>query len=115
MTARHLRVPPGILRQRPLPLWVAVLATSAWMATAGNLPLWHRLAALQLAGPGRGWMLPLGLLVAMTAALTAMLGLLGWKSTFRLAATVLLLFILLTSLTARWLATRSRRRLSTSR
>jgi phosphate transport system permease protein len=31
------------------------------------------------------------------------------------AATVLLLFILLTSLTARWLATRSRRRISTSR
>ena len=31
------------------------------------------------------------------------------------AATVLLLFILLTSLTARWIATRSRRRLSTSR
>jgi phosphate transport system permease protein len=31
------------------------------------------------------------------------------------AATILLLFILLTSLTARWLATRSRRRISTSR
>ena len=63
-----------------------VVATSAWMATVGNLALWREFARLQL-----GWGFALGLALLIGALLTALLMPFAWRATLKPALIVLLL------------------------
>lgn len=65
---------------RPLPL---VLGTSAWLATAANLPLWQALRHLGLLDAPGGWLLAAALAAAIAATLTALLSLLAWRWTLK--------------------------------
>ncbi len=71
------------------PVWVIGLC-SAWLASFGNLALWHTLKTLQLLDGVRGWAFGTSLLVMLTAATMLLLGLLAWRWTLKPAITVLL-------------------------
>ena len=63
-----------------------VLATSLWMATVGNAPLWRELADLGLAAP---W-LALALAAVLAATLCALLSLAAWRCLLKPLTIVLL-------------------------
>jgi len=71
------------------PAWI-VGAASLWMALAGNLALWRKLAALDLLANAGGWAFATGLAVVIWASLAAVLGLLCWRFLLKPAATLLL-------------------------
>ena len=73
---------------RPLPL---VAASSAWMALAGNLPLWRELGTLGLLQGPQGWLLALALAGVTAAVLAAGLSLLAWRGSLKPVLMVLLL------------------------
>ena len=79
---------PGETRVATHPGWL-VLATSLWIGFASNVALWRALISGVESGRGLGWALTAG--VFATAASGAVLSLLGWRRTFKPAATVLLL------------------------
>lgn len=70
---------------------VVVLLASFWLASACNLPLWRELSGLDQPGNGRALWFGAGLTLMMTAALSALLGLLSWRWTLKPAITLLLL------------------------
>lgn len=78
---------PGESRVAPHPGWL-VLAVSLWIGFVCNVALWRDLRALG-AGPGLGRSLLAGAFVA--AACGVVLSLLGWRSTLKRGATVMLL------------------------
>ncbi len=71
------------------PAWVIGLS-SLWLASFGNLALWHTLKTLQLLDGVRGWAFGTSLLVMLTAGTALLLGLLAWRWTLKPAITVLL-------------------------
>ncbi|MDB5753240.1 MAG: putative rane protein [Ramlibacter sp.] len=77
---------PGEARLALHPAWMA-FAISAWLALPANVAVWR------LAG-GAGWQewrQAAGSILALGGGSFALLSLLGWRRTFKLAATVLLL------------------------
>ena len=72
----------------PLPL---IAASSLWMATLGNWPLWQQLAELGLLRGASGWGLAAALVVIIAGALLALQALLAWRLTLKPVAIVLLL------------------------
>ena len=88
---------PGETRQAMHPRWI-VLGASAWAGFACNVALWRGLWALP-AGAGLGHALALGTFIA--AACCVVLSLLGWRTTLKPAATLVLLLAAL-SATAIW-------------
>jgi lipid A ethanolaminephosphotransferase len=74
--------------QRP---WTLVAASSVWMATAGNAPLWRELRGLGLLDRPAGWALALALALLIAAVLAAVLSLLAWRWTLKPAIAALLL------------------------
>lgn len=79
---------PGETRVATHPGWL-VLATSMWIGFVCNVALWRELIPESDSGRGLAWALTAGLFGA--AASGAVLSLLGWRRTFKPAATVLLL------------------------
>ncbi|MCW5221030.1 phosphoethanolamine--lipid A transferase [Verminephrobacter aporrectodeae subsp. tuberculatae] len=76
---------------RPIhPAWV-VLLTSAWLATACNLPLWQEVARLPGSGSLRDWGFALAFGAIVAAGNAALLSLLAWRWTLKPAAVVLVL------------------------
>ncbi len=67
-----------------------LLLTSLWLVIVCNVPLWHELSRLPLE-TGQRWWLGLRLGLLMVFALTALLSLLCWRRTFKLALALLLL------------------------
>ena len=78
---------PALLK-RPVGL---MLATSLWMATLGNLPLWQELSRLNLLGGAKGLAFGAGLALMIAAALLAVQSLLAWRWTLKASTTFLLL------------------------
>ncbi|TWO70772.1 phosphoethanolamine--lipid A transferase [Caenimonas sedimenti] len=73
--------------RRPLQL---VLGTSAWLATAANVPLWTELSRLGLLERPGGWWLALAFAAAMGGTLVALLSLLAWRWTLKPALLLVL-------------------------
>ncbi|MES3009195.1 MAG: phosphoethanolamine--lipid A transferase [Pseudomonadota bacterium] len=71
------------------PAWV-IGCSSLWLASLGNLALWHTLKTLQLLDGVRGWAFGTSLLVMLTAATMLLLGLVAWRWTLKPAITALL-------------------------
>lgn len=76
---------------RRIPAATVVGAASAWMALAGNAPLWRELDALGLLHGHGGWLLGATLTGAVAAALFGLLSLLAWRPLLKPAITLLLL------------------------
>lgn len=72
------------------PAWVVALC-SLWLASAGNLALWHSLQTLHLLDGARGWVFGASFGLMLAAATALLLGLLAWRWTLKPAITVLLL------------------------
>jgi lipid A ethanolaminephosphotransferase len=72
---------------RPIAL---VTASSLWIATVGNVPLWRELDALGLLRQRGGWLLAGALALVIAAALVALLSLLAWRFTLKPAILLLL-------------------------
>lgn len=72
----------------PLPL---VVASSAWIAVVGNMPLWLALRRLGLLDSGSGCAMALALALTLGGCTVAFLSLLSWRPTLKPAATLLLL------------------------
>lgn len=70
------------------PVW-AVAASAVWMAAAGNLPLWRKLALLGMLQTASGAMFALAMFAIIAGALAAVLGLFGWRGTLKPAAIAL--------------------------
>lgn len=75
---------------RRLPAAGLVAASSLWMATVGNAPLWRELGRLGLLQAHGGWLLPLTLAGLVAAGVAALLSLLAWRPLLKPAITVLL-------------------------
>ncbi|MEK8049678.1 phosphoethanolamine--lipid A transferase [Ideonella sp. DXS22W] len=84
MTAHSLRS----FFRRPVGL---MLATSLWLASVGNLPLWLELGRLGMLQGRGGWLLGAGLMLVIAAALMALQSLLAWRFTLKGTAIALLL------------------------
>lgn len=76
---------PGEARLAMHPAWL-VLATSLWLGIACNVALW-RLAA----GPERDFRLGAASVLLIAGGSFALLSLLGWRRTLKMASTLLLL------------------------
>lgn len=76
---------------RPRSPLALVLAVSAWLALAGNLPLWQAVWALPEHQGWRGLLFSFALAVWIGAALVCLLSLLAWRRVFKPAALFLLL------------------------
>lgn len=72
----------------PLPL---VVASSAWIAIVGNMPLWLALRRLGLLDSGSGCAMAAALALTLGGCTVAFLSLLSWRPTLKPAATLLLL------------------------
>lgn len=68
-----------------------MLATSLWLASVGNLPLWLELGRLGVLQGRGGWALAAGLVLVIAAALMALQSLLAWRHTLKGTAIALLL------------------------
>ena len=68
-----------------------IVATSLWMATLGNLPLWRSLADLGVLRGGAGWGLGAALALMIAGALVTLQSLLAWRFTLKPVAMVLLI------------------------
>ena len=68
-----------------------VLAASAWMALAGNMPLWLALHRLGLLGSAAGWAMAAALALVLAGCTAALLSLLAWRWMLKPAVTLLLL------------------------
>ncbi len=88
MSAQPGPVTGPITARGPLAL---ILASSLWMATLGNWPLWQRLAELDLLRGAAGWGLGAALALAITGALVALQSLLAWRLSLKPATIVLLM------------------------
>ena len=86
---------PGETRAAVHPGWV-ILAASLWTGFACNVGLWRLLAGAS-SGAGVGHPLLSGALVAAGSA--TLLSLLGWRTTLKPAATLVLLFAALSACT----------------
>jgi lipid A ethanolaminephosphotransferase len=84
MPALHVRS----FFRRPVGL---MLATSLWLASAGNLPLWLELQRLGVLQGRGGLLLGAGLALVIAAALMALQSLLAWRWTLKPTAVALLL------------------------
>lgn len=84
------RAGEGAGRSALHPVWL-ILATSLWMATAGNLALWRELAQLQLLGGARGLGFGLASMTLIVLLLTALIALFAWRSMLKPVLTLLLL------------------------
>lgn len=82
-------VSPEKQREAIHPVMVVFLA-SLWLTLACNFPLWRELSRLPLE-TGQLWWLGLRLALLMLFALTALLSLLCWRRTLKLALVLLLL------------------------
>lgn len=69
--------------KRTLPPLAVTAGTSAWIALAGNLPLWRELHSLQLLHGLAGWGLAAALFLVIAASLTAILCLFSWRWTLK--------------------------------
>ena len=67
-----------------------VAATSVWIATVANLPLWRELQAVGLLNTAADWLFALALAAIIGCALTAILSLLAWRWTLKPAIFALL-------------------------
>jgi lipid A ethanolaminephosphotransferase len=65
-------------------------ASSLWMATAANMPLWRELHALGLLDGVGDWLLAASLAVIMASALVGLLSLFAWRWTLKPAIVLLL-------------------------
>lgn len=72
------------------PAWVITLC-SLWLASAGNLALWHSLKTLHLLDGVRGWLFGASFGLMLSAATALLLGLLAWRWTLKPTITVLLM------------------------
>lgn len=70
--------------------WLVVMACAMWMAAAGNLPLWRKLAALGLLQTPSGGLFAFALLAIIFGALTSVLGLFAWRLSLKPIASVLI-------------------------
>lgn len=68
-----------------------ILLVSAWLALAGNLPLWRTIWSLPELAGWRGTLFAAGMAVWIVAALTLLLSLLAWKGVLKPALLLLLL------------------------
>jgi len=75
---------------QPIPAWAVIVIASGWMALAGNLPLWRRLAELGLLHGAVGKALAVGLAVMLFAALLTLLNLAAWRAALKPVVMVLL-------------------------
>lgn len=82
-------VSPEKQREAIHPVMVVCLV-SLWLTLACNFPLWRELAHLPLE-TGQRWWLGLRLALLMLFALTALLSLVSWRRTLKLALMLLLL------------------------
>nr|WP_255428211.1 phosphoethanolamine--lipid A transferase [Ramlibacter cellulosilyticus] len=73
-----------------MPAAAVVGAASAWMATAGNAPLWRELQGLGLLQAHGGWLLAITLGGMVAAALFALLSLATWRPLLKPLIAVLL-------------------------
>ena len=72
------------------PAWL-VLWCALWMAVAGNLPLWRRLAGLGLLQTPGGALFALSMLAIIFGLLSALLGVFAWRASFKAVAIGMLL------------------------
>ncbi|MDP2818580.1 MAG: phosphoethanolamine--lipid A transferase [Polaromonas sp.] len=72
------------------PGWV-ILAVSAWLASAANLPLWLVMRDLGLFGQMGGWLFALAFALMITACLAGIVSLLAWRWTLKPVLALLLL------------------------
>jgi lipid A ethanolaminephosphotransferase len=79
------------LPRKRMPAAFLVAGASAWMAGAGNAPLWRELQDLGVLQAHGGWLLVFTLAGMMAAALHALLSLVAWRPVLK-PAIVLLLF-----------------------
>ncbi len=68
-----------------------IVATSLWMATLGNLPLWQSLADRGVLHDAAGWGLGAALALMIAGVLVALQSLLAWRFTLKPVAIVLLI------------------------
>jgi lipid A ethanolaminephosphotransferase len=68
-----------------------IVAVSAWIALACNLPLWRSLQQIGALDGPRGWLLGGVLAVAIAALLCALLSLFAWRATLKPMLSLLLL------------------------
>ena len=78
----------GETRTATHPAWL-VFATALWIGFACNVALWRELLPASEAGRGLAWSLAAGSFAASASGVV--LSLLGWRRTFKPAATLLLL------------------------
>lgn len=79
-----------ILPDRRNPVWL-IGASSAWMATAANTPLWTELQHLNLLATPGGLAFACALVLMIGTTLAALLSLLAWRWTLKPALVLLLL------------------------
>ncbi len=72
------------------PLWV-VIGSSLWMAVVSNFALWRQLHSIQSLTAFDIGVTAAVMIIAITAALTALLALTAWRATLKPATTILLL------------------------
>jgi lipid A ethanolaminephosphotransferase len=72
------------------PGWL-ILAVSAWLATAANLPLWLAMRDLGLLGRASGWLFATAFALMIALALVLLLSLLAWRWTLKPVLALLLL------------------------
>ncbi|MCW5285548.1 phosphoethanolamine transferase [Verminephrobacter eiseniae] len=89
--ARRPGDPASPSGRRPIHPAQVVLLTSAWLASACNLPLWQAVARLPGQGSLRGWGFALAFWLIVMAGNTALLSLLAWRWTLKPAVVLLLL------------------------
>jgi lipid A ethanolaminephosphotransferase len=75
----------------------AVFAASAFMAVAGNVPLWRELDALGLVQGREGWLLSFALAGMVAFVMAALLSLFAWRTTLKPLIVLLLFATALTS------------------
>ena len=75
-------------RQSPA---VLVWGASAWMAVAGNLPLWREMDSLGVLHTAGGGLLAFALAGVIAAAVAALLSLLAWRATLKPLIVLLLI------------------------
>jgi len=85
------------MTRRTLPAPAVVGGAALWMAAAGNLPLWHKLHALELLGGLRGALFALAMLLMLWATLAALLSLFAWRRALKPAIALLLMVTALAS------------------
>lgn len=72
------------------PIWL-ILATSLWMATVANLPLWRALGELSVLDSVQGWLFAVAMALIIVAALTVLTSLLAWRWTLKPMVLIFLL------------------------